>query len=96
MNPRLRPPSVRSISASRSLLGYPCRAATYSQVSHSRQPSGTVSAAVTVTRSGVTTLDDPGRVRELSRMLAGLTDSETAAAHAEELLATAADAKSRD
>jgi DNA repair protein RecN (Recombination protein N) len=49
-----------------------------------------------VTRSGVTTLDDPGRVRELSRMLAGLTDSETAAAHAEELLATAADAKSRD
>jgi DNA repair protein RecN (Recombination protein N) len=49
-----------------------------------------------VTRSGVTTLDDPGRVRELSRMLAGLTESETAAAHAEELLATAADAKSRD
>jgi hypothetical protein len=50
VNPRLRPPSVRSISASRALLGYPCRAATYSQVSHSRQPSGMVSAAVTVTR----------------------------------------------
>jgi len=48
-----------------------------------------------VTRSGVTTLDDAGRVRELSRMLAGLADSETAAAHAEELLATAAEAKAQ-
>ncbi len=42
-----------------------------------------------VTRSGVTLLDDQGRVRELSRMLAGLADSDTALAHAEELLATA-------
>jgi len=48
-----------------------------------------------VTRSGVTTLDEPGRVRELSRMLAGLADSETAAAHAEELLATAVEAKAQ-
>lgn len=48
-----------------------------------------------VTRSGVTTLDGSGRVRELSRMLAGLADSETAAAHAEELLAAAAAAKSQ-
>jgi DNA repair protein RecN (Recombination protein N) len=44
-----------------------------------------------VTTSGLTVLDDAGRVRELSRMLAGLEDSETARAHAEELLATARD-----
>jgi DNA repair protein RecN (Recombination protein N) len=44
----------------------------------------------TVTRSGVTTLDQDGRVRELSRMLAGLEDSELGRAHAEELLALAA------
>jgi DNA repair protein RecN (Recombination protein N) len=43
-----------------------------------------------VTRSGVTRLDRPGRVRELSRMLAGLEDSEFGRAHAEELLAAAA------
>ncbi len=42
-----------------------------------------------VTTSGLTTLDDDGRVRELSRMLAGLDGSDTALAHAEELLATA-------
>jgi DNA repair protein RecN (Recombination protein N) len=42
-----------------------------------------------VTRSGVTALDDAERVRELSRMLAGLEDSELGRAHAEELLATA-------
>jgi DNA repair protein RecN (Recombination protein N) len=39
-----------------------------------------------VTRSGVTALDQDGRVRELSRMLAGLEDSELGRAHAEELL----------
>ncbi len=39
-----------------------------------------------VTTSGLVVLDDDGRVRELSRMLAGLEDSETARAHAEELL----------
>ncbi|HEY3685461.1 MAG TPA: DNA repair protein RecN [Streptosporangiaceae bacterium] len=43
-----------------------------------------------VTRSGVTRLDDDGRLRELSRMLAGLEDSELGRAHAEELLASAA------
>ncbi|MFC5907409.1 DNA repair protein RecN [Streptacidiphilus monticola] len=43
----------------------------------------------TVTRSGVKTLDDEERVRELSRMLAGLEDSELGRAHAEELLAAA-------
>lgn len=42
-----------------------------------------------VTRSGVTVLDGEARVRELSRMLAGQEDSETARAHAEELLAAA-------
>ncbi|MBB6436571.1 DNA repair protein RecN (Recombination protein N) [Streptomyces candidus] len=42
-----------------------------------------------VTRSGVTVLEGEDRVRELSRMLAGQEDSETARAHAEELLATA-------
>ncbi|GGV31711.1 DNA repair protein RecN [Actinomadura cremea] len=45
----------------------------------------------TVTRSGVTALDREGRVRELSRMLAGLEDSELGRAHAEELLAMAAE-----
>jgi DNA repair protein RecN (Recombination protein N) len=43
-----------------------------------------------VTSSGVTRLDQPGRVRELSRMLAGLEDSEFGRAHAEELLDLAA------
>jgi DNA repair protein RecN (Recombination protein N) len=42
-----------------------------------------------VTRSGVIRLDQPSRVRELSRMLAGLEDSEYGQAHAEELLALA-------
>ena len=43
-----------------------------------------------VTRSGITRLDDEGRVTELSRMLAGLEDSEFGRAHAGELLAAAA------
>ena len=43
-----------------------------------------------VTSSGVTRLDRAGRVRELSRMLAGLEDSELGQAHAEELLGVAA------
>ncbi|MGD9962248.1 DNA repair protein RecN [Nocardioides sp.] len=43
----------------------------------------------TVTTSGLVVLDDPARVRELSRMLAGQEESDTALAHAEELLATA-------
>jgi DNA repair protein RecN (Recombination protein N) len=42
-----------------------------------------------VISSGITRLDDPGRVRELSRMLAGLEDSEHGQAHAGELLAAA-------
>jgi DNA repair protein RecN (Recombination protein N) len=43
-----------------------------------------------VVSSGITRLDDDGRVRELSRMLAGLEDSEFGRAHAGELLAAAA------
>ncbi|GHH71585.1 DNA repair protein RecN [Streptosporangium violaceochromogenes] len=43
-----------------------------------------------VVRSGVVALDKGGRARELSRMLAGLEDSELGRAHAEELLAIAA------
>jgi len=43
-----------------------------------------------VTRSGLTQLDDAGRLTELSRMLAGLEDSEFGRAHAGELLAAAA------
>jgi DNA repair protein RecN (Recombination protein N) len=39
-----------------------------------------------VTTSGLDTLDDAGRVQELSRMLAGLEESDTAMAHAQELL----------
>jgi DNA repair protein RecN (Recombination protein N) len=42
-----------------------------------------------VISSGITLLDDAGRVRELSRMLAGLEDSEYGQAHAGELLAAA-------
>ena len=38
-------------------------------------------------------LDDAGRVRELSRMLAGLEKSESAVSHAEELLTEAARTK---
>jgi DNA repair protein RecN (Recombination protein N) len=43
-----------------------------------------------VTSSGVVRLDQGGRIRELSRMLAGLEDSEFGRAHAEELLGAAA------
>ncbi|MDQ1665650.1 MAG: repair protein RecN [Actinomycetota bacterium] len=46
-----------------------------------------------VTRSGVTTLDEAGRLQELSRMLAGLEESESAQAHARELLEVARAAK---
>lgn len=42
-----------------------------------------------VTRSGVQVLAGEDRVRELSRMLAGLEDSELGRAHAEELLRAA-------
>ena len=45
----------------------------------------------TVTSSGVVRLDYDARVRELSRMLAGLEDSEFGQAHAAELLAMAAE-----
>ena len=48
----------------------------------------------TVTTSGLVQLDEAGRVRELSRMLAGMEDSSTARAHAEELLATARETRS--
>jgi DNA repair protein RecN (Recombination protein N) len=49
-----------------------------------------------VTASGVTRLDQAGRIRELSRMLAGLEDSEYGQAHAEELLAMAAGERESD
>jgi DNA repair protein RecN (Recombination protein N) len=49
-----------------------------------------------VTASGVTRLDQPDRIRELSRMLAGLEDSEFGQAHAEELLAMAARERETD
>ena len=42
-----------------------------------------------VTSSGLTVLDEAGRERELSRMLAGMTGSDTALAHARELLEVA-------
>jgi DNA repair protein RecN (Recombination protein N) len=42
-----------------------------------------------VTASDVVELDDPSRVKELTRMLAGLSDSASGQAHAEELLAVA-------
>ena len=42
-----------------------------------------------VVSSGITRLDDAGRLQELSRMLAGLENSEFGLAHAGELLAAA-------
>jgi DNA repair protein RecN (Recombination protein N) len=47
-------------------------------------------ASGSVTSSGVTSVDGAERVEELSRMLAGLAESELARGHAEELLAAAA------
>ncbi|GAB3394832.1 DNA replication and repair protein RecN [Amycolatopsis echigonensis] len=49
-----------------------------------------------VTRSGVKTLDQNDRVRELARMLAGMDGTETGRAHAEELLATAEKDKAKN
>jgi DNA repair protein RecN (Recombination protein N) len=49
----------------------------------------------TITASGVIRLDHDGRVRELSRMLAGMEDSEFGQAHAAELLALAAEQAAR-
>eukprot|EP01032_Pedospumella_encystans_P034498 gene34498-38997_t len=48
-----------------------------------------------VTSSGLTVLDDAARERELSRMLAGQTDSDTALAHARELLEVAQAGRTR-
>ena len=47
----------------------------------------------TVTSSGLSLLDEAGRERELSRMLAGLAESDTGLAHARELLAVAEPAR---
>ena len=47
----------------------------------------------TVTSSGLTVLDGPAREKELSRMLAGMSESDTALAHARELLDVAAPAR---
>ncbi len=47
----------------------------------------------TVTSSGLTVLDDAARERELSRMMAGLSDSDNALAHARELLDAAEPAR---
>jgi DNA repair protein RecN (Recombination protein N) len=49
----------------------------------------------TITSSGVIRLNHDGRVRELSRMLAGMEDSEFGQAHAAELLALAAEQAAR-
>ncbi len=46
-----------------------------------------------VTSSGLTVLDDASRERELSRMMAGLSESDNALAHARELLETALPAR---
>jgi DNA repair protein RecN (Recombination protein N) len=47
----------------------------------------------TVTTSGLDALDDTGRVQELSRMLAGMEESDTAIAHAQELLGMAQESR---
>jgi DNA repair protein RecN (Recombination protein N) len=46
-----------------------------------------------VTTSGLVTLEEEDRVRELSRMLAGLEESDTAIAHAQELLEAARESR---
>jgi DNA repair protein RecN (Recombination protein N) len=46
-----------------------------------------------VTTSGLSVVSDEGRVKELSRMLAGLEDSDTAIAHAQELLEAAQESR---
>jgi DNA repair protein RecN (Recombination protein N) len=46
-----------------------------------------------VTSSGLTVLDEAARERELSRMMAGLSESDNALAHARELLETAQPAR---
>ncbi|QZY30575.1 DNA repair protein RecN [Nocardioides coralli] len=46
-----------------------------------------------VTSSGLSVLDEEARERELSRMMAGLSESDNALAHARELLATAQPAR---
>jgi DNA repair protein RecN (Recombination protein N) len=51
--------------------------------------------ATGLTRSGVRELDETARVSELARMLAGLADTDTGRAHAEELLLSAEADKSR-
>ncbi|PQZ97206.1 DNA repair protein RecN [Arthrobacter sp. MYb224] len=51
--------------------------------------NGKSAAGAGFTASDVITLDEAERVRELARMLAGQEDSDTAQAHAEELLADA-------
>jgi len=48
-----------------------------------------VTHATGLTRSGVREVDEGQRVAELARMLAGMADTETGRAHAEELLAAA-------
>jgi DNA repair protein RecN (Recombination protein N) len=48
-----------------------------------------------VTTSGVRMVEDTERARELARMLAGMPDSDLGVAHAEELLAVAANEKAR-
>jgi DNA repair protein RecN (Recombination protein N) len=55
----------------------------------------TKSSDGSITSTSVVRLDHEARVRELSRMLAGLEDSEFGQAHAAELLAMAADQSSR-
>ncbi|MEI5675057.1 MULTISPECIES: DNA repair protein RecN [unclassified Nocardioides] len=47
----------------------------------------------TVTSSGLTVLDDTQRISELSRMMAGMADSDSALAHARELLEVAGPAR---
>ncbi|MGH3767314.1 MAG: DNA repair protein RecN [Pseudonocardiaceae bacterium] len=51
--------------------------------------------ATGLTRSGVRELDEVARVSELARMLAGLDDTDTGRAHAEELLMSAVADKNR-
>lgn len=73
-------------------------------VTHLPQVAAFADAHVRVTKrsdedstvAAIEDLDEPRRVEELSRMLSGLPDSDTARQHATELLATASSQRGRD
>jgi DNA repair protein RecN (Recombination protein N) len=64
-------------------------------VTHLPQVAAFADRHAVVTTSGLVALDDDARLKELSRMMAGLENSDAAQAHAEELLALAAERRTK-